>query len=1159
MVVLKKQAMLSYWDGDSWENVVVTGTTASAIFSLDIIDELNLPKSAAISIFNPSSNPYSGSAGTAKGPYTGIFTDFIPVRVIDLESNVVIFYGVVYSVRENFDPQFGMLIHLECRDYLIELRDSISHGDVGYNIDTSAATSATVTNFNDSNISTTSSGKVWTTNISCRSALIKSLINRFSSNFDTSDTTKFTTSIQKFKQNFVYRLSGYNKKSILRHIADNAFSDLHSTLGEDELFGYDFYVDPNTVTTSTGTKSTPDFNYFRRGTRPNTDPANYGLTVQFPSTSATATETGRLFNMTRFNFSRPKDEVYSDAILEYIATKQGANADKSFLEELRIEALTVKAVGTGSALTTCAEAVDTSETEIDVANASSIAAGQTIKVDDEEMYVSSKSSNTLTVIRGSNGTAAAAHDNSTNVTSGFTWGGKNLSGGTDAINTTEILQCRLDGSGDPNGGTGASGGTLTDVARMQYINRTKGTIDTNNVAYVLISNINQGLNDSVFNDGVIWYGKTNTNASFTIKSRPQNTLNIRRTIRLSTPESSPDSLRERVAAVLIKNSNTILRGSFSTRTKPISYFDNSPSAINSTSSTTQTYTLANVGTTAQLSTLGAAITSTTATTLTVASSSSMAAGQTIKIDSEEMTISSVTNSTTIVVVRAVNQDVGGGVAATHSNSAAIYNVSGDPLNNGVRVGTAIAELDANSNPTTTYGYVSAVSATQVTVTWATGTVDTDSTIRYYVPVRAGDVIKVTNNLVNVDQVFLVSKVSYSEQQSGVILTQWEVIGHSSAAEGGYSRKTNTTLLTDELSYETGLGAVTPTPSSNASVELQTNLSIRASANNVVSWGTGTFNTSTNRFPDDGQIQYGNLTISIEEGTTNSTSFMINEWNGNPGQGTSDTDMKDNEPYYIYYTGQGTSLSAVMKKNYVNVSNERTFVVFEAIKAEPLASYTWKIDEPQETTTVTGTVFGATIQESDIQVTDSGANRAAGTTEKFKVTSADGDVTLKLRSFNDTAEIEMSGNSGSGTMIMKPHGSLSSTYTLTFPNGPAGTDNHVLTADGTSGATDWAASSSSKRYKENIREMELDSSKIYDLVPKSFNYIDGHVSLLGGTTFGYVAEDIEDVLPEVIQYNKEGQPDSLHYQLLTVLLVEEIKKLKAKLEDLESKDNEEKSS
>ena len=620
-------------------------------------------------------------------------------------------------------------------------------------------------------------------------------------------------------------------------------------------------------------------------------------------------------------------------------------------------------------------------------------------------------------------------------------------------------------------------------------------------------------------------------------------------------------LRERLASALIKNSNTILRGSFITHTRPISYFDNSPSAINSTSSTTQTYTLANVGTTAQLSTLGAAISSTTATTLTVASSSSMAAGQTIKIDSEEMTIASVTNSTTIVVVRAVNQDVGGGVAATHSDTTAIYNVSGNPLNNGVRVGTAIAELDSNSAPTTTYGYCSAVSATQVTVTWATGVVATDSIIRYYVPVRAGDVIKVTNHLANVDQVFLITKITYEEQPSGVIITFWETVGHASAAEGSYSKRSPLIMLEESASSDSGLAVTTPVPSSNLTTQLETNLSIRAVTDDSVAWGTGTFNTGTGRFPSDGSITVGNLTLTIEEGTSNSTSFMINTNNGNPGQpfGNAEELMLDNEPYYIFYTGQGTSLSAVMKKNYEYVSNERTFVVFEAIKASPLASYTWKIDEPSETTTVTGTIFGATVQESDIQVTDSGANRAAGTTEKFKVTSADGDVTLKLRSFNDTAEIEMSGNSGSGTMIMKPHGSISSTYTLTFPNGPAGTDNHVLTADGTSGATDWAASSSSKRYKENIREMELDSSKIYDLTPKSFDYIDGHVSLLGGTKFGYIAEDIEDVLPEVIQYNKEGQPDSLHYQLITVLLVEEIKKLKAKVEDLESKDNEEKPS
>ena len=176
MASFKKQAMLSYWDGDSWENVVMSGTSISAIFSLDIVDELNLPSAAVISIFNNSTNPYSGSASSAKGPYTGVFTDFMPVRIIDLESNVVTFYGVVYTLRESYDSKYGMLIHLECRDHLVELRDSISHGEVGYNIDASVSTSNVVTNFNDSNISTTSSGKVWTTNISTRSALIKSLI-----------------------------------------------------------------------------------------------------------------------------------------------------------------------------------------------------------------------------------------------------------------------------------------------------------------------------------------------------------------------------------------------------------------------------------------------------------------------------------------------------------------------------------------------------------------------------------------------------------------------------------------------------------------------------------------------------------------------------------------------------------------------------------------------------------------------------------------------------------------------------------------------------------------------------------------------------------------------------------------------------------------------
>ena len=62
-----------------------------------------------------------------------------------------------------------------------------------------------------------------------------------------------------------------------------------------------------------------------------------------------------------------------------------------------------------------AEALDTTETGVDVSDGSQVSAGQIIKVDDEEMEVSSISTNTLTVVRGVNHTTAASHSNGADV------------------------------------------------------------------------------------------------------------------------------------------------------------------------------------------------------------------------------------------------------------------------------------------------------------------------------------------------------------------------------------------------------------------------------------------------------------------------------------------------------------------------------------------------------------------------------------------------------------------------------------------------------------------------------------------------------------------------------------------------------------------------
>ena len=59
---------------------------------------------------------------------------------------------------------------------------------------------------------------------------------------------------------------------------------------------------------------------------------------------------------------------------------------------------------------TVAEALDSSETGVDLSGVSEVEVGQTILVDSEQMYITGIAGSTLTVERGVNGTTAAAHN-----------------------------------------------------------------------------------------------------------------------------------------------------------------------------------------------------------------------------------------------------------------------------------------------------------------------------------------------------------------------------------------------------------------------------------------------------------------------------------------------------------------------------------------------------------------------------------------------------------------------------------------------------------------------------------------------------------------------------------------------------------------------------
>lgn len=86
--------------------------------------------------------------------------------------------------------------------------------------------------------------------------------------------------------------------------------------------------------------------------------------------------------------------------------------------------------------------------------------------------------------------------------------------------------------------------------------------------------------------------------------------------------------------------------------------------------------------------------------------------------------------------------------------------------------------------------------------------------------------------------------------------------------------------------------------------------------------------------------------------------------------------------------------------------------------------------------------------------------------------------------------------------------------------------------------------SSEKAKKNITDLEINSSKIYDLRPVSFNWKeqeDGQPKAIG-----MIAEEVDKILPQLVSYDGEGKPHHITYELLSVLLLKELQKLRQSL-------------
>jgi Fe2+ transport system protein B len=141
----------------------------------------------------------------------------------------------------------------------------------------------------------------------------------------------------------------------------------------------------------------------------------------------------------------------------------------------------------------------------------------------------------------------------------------------------------------------------------------------------------------------------------------------------------------------------------------------------------------------------------------------------------------------------------------------------------------------------------------------------------------------------------------------------------------------------------------------------------------------------------------------------------------------------------------------------------------------------------------------------------------------------------------------------GEGVLGEAGVNNSTYvrnvnTLT-QNFSAGVNNYVTVrlSDGRLGNT---AVVSSQRYKEDIKPLDKTSQALYALKPVSFR-LKKEFDPTQALGFGLIAEEVEQVDPALVYRNDKGQVESVRYEMVNAMLLNEFLKEHRKVEKLEA--------
>jgi hypothetical protein len=269
--------------------------------------------------------------------------------------------------------------------------------------------------------------------------------------------------------------------------------------------------------------------------------------------------------------------------------------------------------------------------------------------------------------------------------------------------------------------------------------------------------------------------------------------------------------------------------------------------------------------------------------------------------------------------------------------------------------------------------------------------------------------------------------------------------------------------------------------------------------------TGNFNTASGY----------NALFSNSTGLGNTASGAIALFNNTTGEQNTANGI---QALNFNTTGSFNTASGSLTLRHSSTGSNNTAVGYEALYAQTTGTGNTALGYRALKAKLTGNNNVAVGLNALVALTDGASNIALGVGAGRLTTTGDSNIYIGHPGIN-----------GDESAVMR----LGRAQTMTFMAGVAGVPlsgaTVVVKSNGQFGVV-----ASSERYKQDITVLDRRADKLSQLRPVSYSY----KAEPGVIHYGLIAEEVEQVMPELVVRDSESRPESIAYQELIPLLLRE---------------------